>query len=501
MRYNFLLIIFNLVFVSSIFSQNDSISKFYYKDGSLSSEGLLRNGKPDGYWKTYYPGGTLKSEGNRKYFQLDSIWTFYNKQAQITKQITYKEGIRDGEELHYKNGVKYESIPYKKNIKEGKTYRYFPDGKIAFEANYVNNELFGKGYEFDTIGNIITIETYKNGVLSRTQRINRTDSKNERHGLWVTFDSDRRIVSQGTYKHGLKHGYFKTYDKKGKLLKTIKYVNGEIQEDAIETAKLEVKRSYYPDKKLKSYKSYRNGIPDGVHKEFDKDGNTISTVIYKLGIVVAKGGIVDDKGRKQGSWTEYFVTGEKKSEGKFVEGRKSGQWKYFYRSGKIEQVGNYKNGKAVGDWVWYYENGKTLREEYFINGKRDDIFVEYDISGNEIAKGKYVEGLKDGEWFYVNDIYKLTGYYEEGIKTGVWKQTNTLTNRVVSEINYYDDLKDGIYKLYYDNGVIKVLGNYESGLKQGDWKYYNEQGVNTLTVKYIDGIDVKYNNTDAVEID
>jgi len=500
MKY-YLFILFNLIFVSSIISQNDTITKFYYKDGSLSSEGYLRNGKPDGYWKTYYQGGTLKSEGNRKYFQLDSLWVFYDKSGVINKEISYKEGIRDGDEIHYKQGVKYQSIPYKKNIKEGKTYKYFGDEKIAYEAVYVNNELFGKGYEFDTIGNIITIETYKNGVLSKIQHINSNDHKNDKHGLWVTFDSDRRIVSQGTYKHGLKHGYFKIYNKKGNLIKTTKYLNGEIQEDAIETAKLEVKRSYFPDKKLKAYKSFRNGIPDGVHKEFDKNGNAISTIIYKLGIVVAKGGTVDDKGMKQGNWTEYFITGEKKSQGLFVDGKKSNKWNYYYTSGKIEQVGNYKKGKAIGDWIWYYENGSILREEAFANGKIEGLFVEYDKNGNEISKGEYYTGKKDGDWFYVNDIYKLTGTYEEGIKTGIWKQTNTLTKYVVSETNFYENIKDGLYKLYYDSGVLKVLGKYESGLKQGEWKYYNEQGVNTLTVKYSDGVDVKYNNTDTVIID
>ena len=163
-----LIILFNLIFVSSIISQNDTTTKFYYKDGSLASEGYLRNGKPDGYWKTYYQSGTLKSEGNRKYFQLDSLWIFYDKSGLINKEISYKNGIRNGNEVHYKKGAKYESIPYVKNIREGKMYRYYSDGKISYEANYVNNELFNKGYEFDTIGNIITIETYKSGVLSST---------------------------------------------------------------------------------------------------------------------------------------------------------------------------------------------------------------------------------------------------------------------------------------------------------------------------------------------
>jgi len=493
-------LLFNLIFVSSIISQNDSIKKFYYKDGTLSSEGSLRNGKPDGYWKTYFANGNLKSEGNRKFYQLDGKWVFYDKNGFITKEINYKEGIRNGNENIFKNGKLYQSIPFVKNIREGKTFKYFGDAKISFEANYINNEIFGKGYEFDETGNIITIESYKNGVLSRTQRINRNDLHNEKHGLWVWFDSKRKVQLQGTYKHGLKHGFFKTYDKKGNLLKTVKYLNGEIQEDAIETAKLEVKRSYYSDKKLKTYKSFRNGIPDGVHQEFDANGKALSTVLYKLGIVVAKGGTMDEKGKKQGVWNEYYLSGEKKSQGKFTNGKKSGNWKFYFISNKIEQVGSYKNGKAVGEWIWYYENGKILRKETFLNGKEEGESVEYDITGNEIVKGEYIEGLKNGSWFYINDIYKTEGEYEEGLKSGNWKQINTRNNKIVSETYFYEGLRDGVVKYYYNNGVIKVEGKYESGLKQGEWFYYNEQGVKTLTVKYSEGVDLKYDNTPTIEL-
>jgi antitoxin component YwqK of YwqJK toxin-antitoxin module len=54
---------------------------FYYANGQKSSEGNLRNGKPDGDWKTYYENGNLKSEVNRKEFQMDSMWKFYNDQG------------------------------------------------------------------------------------------------------------------------------------------------------------------------------------------------------------------------------------------------------------------------------------------------------------------------------------------------------------------------------------------------------------------------------------
>ena len=59
------------------------IKQFFYPDGSVSSEGTMVNGKPDGYWKSYYQDGTLKSVGKRTNFQLDSIWCFYDEHGNL----------------------------------------------------------------------------------------------------------------------------------------------------------------------------------------------------------------------------------------------------------------------------------------------------------------------------------------------------------------------------------------------------------------------------------
>ena len=61
--------------LTSVFcaAQNDTVRQtFYYKNGEISSEGYMIQGKPVGYWKSYYENGIVKSEGNRKGFELDS---------------------------------------------------------------------------------------------------------------------------------------------------------------------------------------------------------------------------------------------------------------------------------------------------------------------------------------------------------------------------------------------------------------------------------------------
>ena len=41
-------------------STQENYKAFYYEDGKISSEGILRDGKPDGYWITYFPNGLRK---------------------------------------------------------------------------------------------------------------------------------------------------------------------------------------------------------------------------------------------------------------------------------------------------------------------------------------------------------------------------------------------------------------------------------------------------------
>ena len=54
----FIVIFIIVIFYKNAISQIEKFDiskniyyKFYYKDSTISSEGFLKNGKPDGYWK------------------------------------------------------------------------------------------------------------------------------------------------------------------------------------------------------------------------------------------------------------------------------------------------------------------------------------------------------------------------------------------------------------------------------------------------------------------
>ena len=79
----------------------DGPVKIYYPNGQVSSEGFVKNGKPDGYWRTYYVTGIIKSEGKRTQTLLDSTWVFYDQLGQVTEEINYQLGKRSGYTYKY----------------------------------------------------------------------------------------------------------------------------------------------------------------------------------------------------------------------------------------------------------------------------------------------------------------------------------------------------------------------------------------------------------------
>ena len=80
----------------------DGYQVFRYPNGSISSEGLFKNGKPEGFWLSYYVTGVKKSEGRYTNFQLDSIWVFFDQTGDTLEKISYLFGKRNGYSYKYR---------------------------------------------------------------------------------------------------------------------------------------------------------------------------------------------------------------------------------------------------------------------------------------------------------------------------------------------------------------------------------------------------------------
>jgi uncharacterized protein len=472
--------------------------KFYYTNGKISSEGTMRNGQPDGYWKSYFENGKIKSEGNRKNYELDSLWKFYNEEGKLILDVNYKSGKKSGIKTTY---LDLETIRenFVNDVKEGYTRYYYDDGKLKMEVPFLKGLEQGLAKEYSKQGDIITLIEYKRGFVVDRMKINRRDANNLKQGKWFVFYDNGNVKQEGTYRDDKKDGYFKEFAENGDLISVTKYVNGEKQPDAQEIAKLDVQNEYWPNGKIRNSGTYRNGVAEGVYREYDTTGRIVKSMIYSAGNIAGEG-IVKEDGVKDGPWKEYYADGKLKAEGNYKDDKRVGEWKFYYPDGKVEEIGKFSSaGKMTGVWKWYFASGQLLIEEEYVNGLKDGTHTEYDEEGKVVEEGDYVKGEEDGRWFTIAGDYLERGTYRDGLRTGKWvsyylvkKENNGIDSTLRYTGSFIDDNPDGKHTFYWENGKIKEEGQYINGKKEGDWILYNSDGTPYIVINYRNGTEVRY---------
>ncbi len=476
----------------------DGYQIFKYPNGTISSEGTMKSGKPEGFWKSYYVTGIKKSEGKRTNFLLDSIWIFFDQVGDTTEKINYLYGKKNGWYYKYKKDPTSGLYIWSKELfagdrKEGTAYIYFPDGKIQQTIAYNSGKKEGLSKEFDREGNVITLLEYNKDFLVSRQKINRTDNKGLKQGEWKDFYPNGRIKTEKTYVDDLLNGYYKEYDNRGKLVLTMLYENGAIVKSKVEDEPdIEMVNKYDQDGKLIYSGPYRNNVPVGIHREFGSDGKVTNSFTYNDNGLLLYEGIIDEAGNRNGKWKELFPDGKVQAEGQYTDNRRSGIWKFYTLSGKVEQTGSYNNGRPDGLWKWYYDSGQLLREEEYFQGQRDGAYTEYSETGEIIAQGQYTDGEKNGDWIYKTNDFTEEGKYLVGLRDGVWK-ANYTSGKLKFKGNYIQGNPDGLQSYYYEDGRIKEEQYYQMGIREKTWKKYDEEGNPLIVIAYKNDVETSIN--------
>ena len=500
---------YTVAYSQSLENIADGYQVFKYPNGAVSSEGLIKNGKPDGFWKSYYVTGIKKSEGKRTNYLLDSIWIFYDQTGDTLEKINYLYGKKNGYYYKFKKDPSEGLYIWSKDLfagdrKEGTGYIYFPDHRIQQTITWNNGKRSGLAKEFDREGTIITLLEYNNDFLISREKINRKDNNGLKQGDWKEFYSNGNIKSEKTFRDDLLHGYYKEYDVKGNLVLTMLYENGAIVKSNVEDQPdIEIRNKYDQNGKLIYSGPFRNSVPVGIHREYSADGKITDSKIYTDNGVLVSEGIVNEQGDRNGKWEDFFPDGKVMDEGQYTENRRSSLWKFYDSEGKTEQTGYFNNGRPDGNWKWYYENGALLREEDYFQGKRDGAYTEYSRSGEIIAQGQFSDGERNGEWKFTSANNSEEGKYISGLKDGVWKSYYA-DGKIRFKGSFLQGNADGQHLLYYENGKIKEERYYQGGFRQKTWKKYDEDGKIVLTVTYkndtelsINGVKLKLPESDV----
>ncbi len=122
-----------------------------------------------------------------------------------------------------------------------------------------------------------------------------------------------------------------------------------------------------------------------------------------------------------------------------------------------------------------------FKQGYWINHKP---FCE-----EKISEGNYVDGKKEGIWrsYYTDGSLKSEITYVHGKKYGLAK-TYFENGNIAEEGVWLEDKWVNKYKAYYRNGKLSYVWNYnEYGTRSGYQKYYYENGNLKIEGGWVDG--------------
>ena len=210
-----------------------------------------------------YPGTVLKTSKDVRAFYVDG------------KQIA--------EETISSNGATLELLG---NIPDGPVKEFSENGKLKTEAVYQNNKLHGLLIRYDDNGQMLSKETYDQGVLkgpaeyfSYARRTNLHTICNYINALldgpFTLSQKDGIVREQSTYAKGRLDGPRKTYYATGMLEAEEMYIDGKLQG---------VRKIFFPSGELWYEENYVNGRLDGDRTEYFPSGKTRLTEIYADGM-------------------------------------------------------------------------------------------------------------------------------------------------------------------------------------------------------------------------
>jgi antitoxin component YwqK of YwqJK toxin-antitoxin module len=216
----------------------------------------------------------------------------------------------------------------------------------------------------------------------------------------------------------------------------------------------------------------------------------VKYLIFILIILSINNTFAQDTVVKNGYQIFHYPNGKVASEGTMKDGKPDGYWKTYDKYGLLKSEGNRKNFLLDSIWKFYDTNGKIKLSISYKNDLKSGLRITY--LNDKILIDSFENDLKNN-WCIVlfsdSSLMSKT-FYINGLEEG-WAYKYDRDGRLISKVLYskgfirkrefFNGLdakgkKNGIWKGFYENGGIKWSGNYRHGSKNGYFKYYGIDG-------------------------
>ena len=177
-------------------------------------------------------------------------------------------------------------------------------------------------------------------------------------------------------------------------------------------------------------------------------------------------------GKQDGSWTNWYMNGQKSFEINYQLGKKDGLEIRWYADGQKESEANYKNGKVHGLWTSWNENGQKWVEVNLNMGQKEGLRIFWHKNGQKRLEESFHDDKKHGSeisW-YENGQRRSENSYQNGklMVASLWKPNGDKcldTNVRNGDGHLVEWNSNG-------NGHKVEEGKYKNGEKNGIWIFY-----------------------------
>jgi antitoxin component YwqK of YwqJK toxin-antitoxin module len=167
----------NAKFIGTLTSGGFNGIKYnYYEKGGISQKDSLfgickiKDSCCDGIITRYYPNGNIKERFTIKYGKMNGEMLQYYESGKINRKCIFINDKKDGIQKEWnENGTLITESSYTYGIKDGSNIEYYRQYNIY--GQYINGREEGEWKYIDTLGNIIKIDVYQNGVKTQSKKV------------------------------------------------------------------------------------------------------------------------------------------------------------------------------------------------------------------------------------------------------------------------------------------------------------------------------------------
>lgn len=214
-------------------------------------------------------------------------------------------------------------------------------------------------------------------IIGQDQTYNQLDKNQKKTGLWIGYHektNNKRYM--GEFQDGQPKGVFNYYAIEGHLSAKVNFMN-----DSLSSTEM-----YFDNGNVMAKGKFINQMKQGKWFTYTRDGNLLNIFNFDRGAMHGKQylyyplnpetqqvKLMEEynckNGLKNGVWKQYFKLGTVKSEGFYKMGKKEGIFTYYFLDGSIDSKGLFKNNLKHGPWLFYDGENKNMIKINYNNGE------------------------------------------------------------------------------------------------------------------------------------